>query len=307
MIQRKRSAFTLIELLVVIAIIAVLVGLLLPAVQKAREASSRAKCLNNLKQIGVALNNYHSTVGTLPAGSDALGFSAHTYLLPYLEQNVLYSQIDFTVKPSGSAGNKVILGTPIAGFLCPSDPQSSVPLGDGGNSYNWNYGSSLPWSTNHSSGVFMFGNVNYKLTDVSDGTSNTAAFSERLKGNFNNALRNPQTTLFGCPGSPVTNADAVADAALLDPNTAPVFMSNMGQYWMQASNYTAYQHILKPNTYMCAWPPSNCAMGASSAHVGGVNLLLCDGSARFVANGISITTWQNLGTRNGDDLLGNDF
>jgi prepilin-type N-terminal cleavage/methylation domain-containing protein/prepilin-type processing-associated H-X9-DG protein len=302
----SRSAFTLIELLVVIAIIAILIGLLLPAVQKARESASRVKCLNNLKQIGVALHNYVGTTGVLPAGSDQLGFSAHAYLLPYLEQNVLYNQINFTVKPSNAA-NSVPYGTSISLFLCPSDPTASVPVGDGGNSYVWNYGSSLQWASNAASGAFVFGNVTFKLTDISDGTSNTAAFSERLKGNFNNANRNPLTTLYQCPGSPTTPAQAVADAALLNPYTANVFMSDMGQVWIQASNYTAYQHVTPPNTYQCAWPPANCGMGASSAHSGGVNLLLCDGSARFVANGISISSWQNLGTRAGDDLIGSDF
>src|SRR5438105_5915867 len=104
-----RRAFTLIELLVVLAIVGVLIGLLVPAVQKVREAANRMKCSNNLKQIGLALHNYHSTQKTFPAGADANGFSVHCYLLPYIEQDNLYRQINFTVS-TGNAANAAARG-----------------------------------------------------------------------------------------------------------------------------------------------------------------------------------------------------
>src|SRR5262249_10886223 len=134
--RHRRPGFTLIELLVVIAIIAVLIALLLPAVQAAREAARRAQCVNNLKQIGIAVHNYHSAVGSLPPGqlegNDWMDYSAHTYLLPCLEQQALYNAINFAdvyVAPFSqnqgaywkSTWNATVWGTKVNGFLCPSD------------------------------------------------------------------------------------------------------------------------------------------------------------------------------------------
>lgn len=127
-LPKTRRGFTLIELLVVIAIIAILVALLLPAVQNAREAARRVQCKNHLKQIGLALNNYHTSHGTFPPGrirSDVDGqgrcFSAYAHLLPYLDASPLYNRINFNADPDNLALNGIPLGQTIPFFLCPSD------------------------------------------------------------------------------------------------------------------------------------------------------------------------------------------
>ncbi len=306
---RRKSGFTLIELLVVIAIIAILIGLLLPAVQKVREAAARMKCQNNLKQIGLALHNYHSSYSQFPAGGDALGFSAHAYLLPYLEQDNLHKTINFTVAPTAAA-NAGPLGTTIPGFICPSDPQSALPTGQGGNNYVWNYGSDILFRSNTGSGAFVFNGLSFKVTDILDGSSNTAAFAERRKGDFNNGTISLQTDLFNASsaGSPATadQADSMCNGFVpADPTTQ--FRSDYGSQWLQALHYTMYQHVGLPNAKGCAFPPSNCSMSANSAHTGGMNVLLCDGSVRFVNNGISMPTWRALGTRSAGDILGSNW
>src|SRR5947207_136704 len=127
----RRSAFTLIELLVVIAIIAILIALLVPAVQKVREAAARAQCANNLKQVSLALHNYHDSRKCFPPGnSKPNGFSVHSFLLPFFEQSPLFGQIDFTKSYSANTGPMAV---PIPVLNCPSDPQSTLPAGWGGN------------------------------------------------------------------------------------------------------------------------------------------------------------------------------
>jgi prepilin-type N-terminal cleavage/methylation domain-containing protein len=192
---RRRSAFTLIELLVVIAIIAILIGLLLPAVQKVREAAARMQCSNNIKQLALALHNYHDAMGAFPPGRDGRSISTHAYLLPYIEQDNVYRLVDFTVSHSNAA-NATARATPVKTFLCPSDPYNTLPAGQAGNNYRVNQGSNILWGLPATSGANstmpapngpLFLTSKVKMTDITDGTSNTAVGAS-TQGDFSNAI-----------------------------------------------------------------------------------------------------------------------
>jgi prepilin-type N-terminal cleavage/methylation domain-containing protein/prepilin-type processing-associated H-X9-DG protein len=328
MTKTKREGFTLIELLVVIAIIAVLIGLLLPAVQKVRAAAARAQCLNNLKQIGIALHNYESTNGCFPSGCGGpspLWFSAQAYLLPYIEQENLQNLIDFSQAPESygyiPTDNDAKAATFVVKlFLCPSDWISPrVPSSiHGASNYVACNGSGTVQngltSAGVADGVFydmcdFNGNVvgTCRIAAITDGTSNTAAFSESLLGDG-------QTTNGTAP------SNAAQRKVLLFPggaDTSPVACSSnsgtwsglRGDGWISGGDLTNgyYNHFYLPNTSMwdCTneWQ-SSTLKAARSLHDGGVNLLLCDGSVRFVSNSISLITWQKLATRAGGEVVG---
>jgi prepilin-type N-terminal cleavage/methylation domain-containing protein/prepilin-type processing-associated H-X9-DG protein len=204
--SRTRRGFTLIELLVVIAIIAVLIALLLPAVQAAREAARRSQCLNNLKQIGLALHNYHSATGVFPMGGsmgmrtfqqaqpydDWALWSAHAQMLSYLEQTAIYNSINFSFAPEGgdTTCNNTSFNTVIGVFMCPSDGYVGK---DNTNSYSGCFGTTTyqpdyhdgwgTWAPPRSGSTGMFATwISYGLRDATDGSSNTIAFSEALAG-----------------------------------------------------------------------------------------------------------------------------
>jgi len=306
--SRHRSGFTLVELLVVIAIIGVLVALLLPAVQAARESARRMSCSNNLKQFVVAAHNYHDTFLCFPAGRNRRDISPHAALLPFYEQSNVHSLVDYAVSWN-HANNAVARGSKIGFFNCPSDPQSSVPTGYAGTSYRANQGSGVLWGlppTNPSDSNFgmpapngiFYENSYLNMASIIDGTSSTAAFSEHQKGDFNQGVSTPADTFQ--PGTRPANADeALAQCNAINPmNLSFQGRSDVGAPWIQGYHSTTiYFHVGPPNSRSCMYPPGRIGTSAASQHPGGVMVALCDGSVRFVSQTINLQTWRDIGQR----------
>lgn len=314
--NRFRRAFTLIELLVVIAIIAVLIALLLPAVQQAREAARRTQCKNMLKQLGLALHNYHDTFTVFPMGNGGSKFAPHAAILPYIDQSNVYNLIDFNVAPS-HANNAVVYAQTIPAYRCPSDIDT-MPLVPGGRNNYWtNIGTGVlngapgttVGSTNYGmpqqNGV-MITNVCLGIRDVTDGASNTVMMSEKRLGDGNNGVSTPATDDFRPGTYPATADEAMEQCRAIDvTNLSFQGVSNVGVPWLQSNNDgTYYMHILPPNDRTCRFPPSRMAGTANSLHTGGVHSMLTDGSVRFVSSNIAISVWRALGTRAEGEIVG---
>ena len=356
----RRSAsrgFTLIELLVVIAIIAVLIALLLPAVQAAREAARRTQCVNNLKQLGLGMHNYHSSIDCFPMASGLTirtgvvstwnNWSAHAMMLPYMEQAPIYNAINFSFESRAGNGdlcnitNSTGLYPKMTMFLCPSDPNA-------GRINTNSYYASVGTSTNAgddvpprggvgktgrqpspTSGIFAFKMV-YGLRDVTDGSSNTIAFSEGLAGNSQRGML--------APGGMIMGAGLAGAGYLLDANQNPTAVaSNLltcsnqytpgnnniagghGHDWcVGAMGDTMFNTIATPNDTKYKWSAcrTDCDGGcdgasmdfsnAQSNHPGGVNTLMADGSVRFIKNSVAVQTWWALGTRGNGEVISAD-
>lgn len=310
--SRRRSGFTLIELLVVIAIIAVLIALLLPAVQQAREAARRTQCKNNLKQLGLAMHNYHETFRCFPFGQldSANGFSAVSQMLPYLDQAPLYNLINFSV-PYNNAANAVPLATVIPMLRCPSDVTANLSGVGGPTNYLCNKGSGVIWQdpSGPNTGMpaqtgVMYYRSKVSMSDIIDGSSNTAAFSERVLADGNNGVSSPLEDVYFSPAAPTTPDDAVTMCNAVDiTNLANQFPLFMGAPWIHGQH--CYLHVNVPNSRSCGFfTVLRASMPPSSRHTGGVHVLLADGSTRFVSQNINLALWRGLGTRNGGEVLG---
>jgi prepilin-type N-terminal cleavage/methylation domain-containing protein/prepilin-type processing-associated H-X9-DG protein len=320
-----RSAFTLIELLVVVAVIGVLIGLLLPAVQKVRESANRASCTNNLKQLGIAMHNFESTQGRFPHGScqsfnhDWGYLSPQVQLLPYIEEDNTYVLFDLNRGPFDDVNVKAASQKPKI-FLCPTDPLKGTESIMGWTNYHANCGS---WMyCNGWDGVFgptydETGapplRVGVRIADIQDGVSNTAAFSEVPNG-YGDDTKAGKDRYRDCYefGAPPSRDIHTARAAFLakDWHSAQIPWDGTwrwrGYPWSEGTVWRGwYNHLLPPNS-VC-WRPDDwwkLVTPAASYHPGGVNLLLCDGSVRFVRDSIDPDVWTAAGTRAGGEALG---
>lgn len=304
-----RRGFTLIELLVVIAIIAVLIALLLPAVQQAREAARRTQCRNNLKQLGLALHNYHDTHQRLPPGGihnrDGHGASASSsswgpswivMTLPYFDQGPLYNTYNFSLDRARDGINQTVVNVELAALKCPSDGtekpkwSNSVPFARG--NYAANNGISNAFSRSNfdikrERGPFSMARVyGARMSDIEDGTSNTLLLAELIAGERSGDVRGAwayPTGVYFCGGTPhysdprimlVPNGNSLDDSMRDLPSACSAENSD--------------------RNLRCIAGGSRAAQTARSKHTGGVQVCLADGSVRFISDVIANQTWLNL-------------
>ncbi len=333
--RRRGRGFTLIELLVVIAIIAVLIALLLPAVQQAREAARRTQCKNNLKQLGLALHNYHDVHRAFPMNTywgfwDGTAHRPyhHTWLtgtLPFIEQSGLYNSIDFRLPAwNGTVGPRPHVATQIPMLLCPSDgglPPVSGTHGVGITNYSgsngfdwWSRGPNDRQSGNELwvGGIFT-PLLSSKISDIKDGTSNTVMLGETSSLGYKNGPAQTNgtgvprvgageavfraafvggsfTTAMNCGGQDTSNPPRV----FVNPDGSPV------TGWWKAGPHLLAPYFNAEHGINAEWP------GASSTHVGGVQVAMGDGAVRFISSNLDWRIWNYLNSKKNGEVVG-DF
>jgi prepilin-type N-terminal cleavage/methylation domain-containing protein/prepilin-type processing-associated H-X9-DG protein len=318
---QSRRAFTLLELLVVISIIGTLIGLLLPAVQKVREAAARIQCANNLKQVALALHTYENLHGSFPVGgtrspSQTHGFSWWVPLLPMIEQDNAYRKLDLTGAGSprgdlgwlatngwgGNAQNQAVLRDRFFALLyCPASSLDKLVLTDAGfgnadvasatyagvaGSYDHSTAAPILSSGIVSSGGVLILFQSIRLVDVTDGTSNTLLVVEQSDW---------------CRGPDGSRVDCRSDCG-----HGFTMGADLPNYWGRAFNLTTVQHPVNSKDATLAGVAGNCGANSpiQSVHPGGANTAFCDGSVHFLSANVAVRTLYDLANRNDGNVRG---
>jgi prepilin-type N-terminal cleavage/methylation domain-containing protein/prepilin-type processing-associated H-X9-DG protein len=317
--RQTTGGFTLIELLVVITIIGILVALLIPAVQSAREMARRSQCSNNLRQLGLALNSFAKDHQVFPLGDTVDGYSPHTMLLPYLELSNLYNSINLGHPAFSSinryAENWTASNTQPSVFLCPTD-RSAPPRQAGVTNYagNGGYGQQVFPNNGlfpHQSSISAL--VKIGFSDVQDGASQTAAFSEWCLAPFALTQENdPLAMLFKTENftAPDEFGQFTTVCRSIDARTAERDGSKWSYWMVGGMGSSLLNFVLCPNENSCL-NGGNLALGAFTAgsrHASGVNVVFLDGHAQFIRATIAQTPWRAMSTRSGGEvILNQDF
>jgi len=312
----QKRGFTLIELLVVIAIIAILIALLLPAVQQAREAARRTQCKNNLKQIGLALHNYHDVHRTFPPGYIARGipptamaamergpgFAWSVMILPQFDQAPLYSQLDTKLDAVDPLNLSVIADVGLPMFRCPSDPAkerftvtangTDIELPTSNYPAVLGYGN-MTMSPGQATGAF-YRNSSVRMRDITDGTSNTFLVGERkAKHDFVPSMMAVDSNTTWYAAVPGATRPAGMMMMSMQEAQSSLVLGHVGQDAMMSM--PAMHH--NPNS-------TNHIANFSSQHIGGSQFLLCDGSVHFLGENADYSVFRNMGEKDDGNVLG---